>query len=563
MAVADELRLNMQPQKRHGFLYMTAMGFLVGGFSSVESITNTMIPLTCRHFTDSAFVIALILSSNRFFGFTIGPYVAWKSDHISTRYGRRRPFFMVGLPFTILSLLVIGALPYIFQGEARQTSLAFSILVLANLSLQFFQDVNWGSSEPLYADTFPQQTLGRAVAFREVAGKLVFMSMAFIAFRLADISEFYAYLCSIAWTAVSLVLVIFVIREQPRPPVEKVHFNPLKHMGFVFTRPQYLKVCFASTMALLVPVLMALFTSLFATGTLAMTKTQLGWAIGWGPVVALVLSYPVGYLTDRISPKWMISLGFLGTAGICMALSFYVHDFRTFFIFSILQGIAMLFIALPMTAMVFQYASDRDRGTLYGSIQYIRGGTAFVMSLVTGAIVNYSASYEPTPLYLDDIKNLSGLKSKLLEPKDPVSEYVAANLSEPTVSRLRKEAPADKDARTPHDEETKRILAENLNEILRQPGLYQQSRFSQVELTRQSRKMLSTGESVNEGDTLFVLNRSLFQDAFAGEISRKVNYRMSYLVCAICALIAAFVVMSTPKGKSNDQTSPGSTGTRS
>jgi hypothetical protein len=60
--------------------YMAALGFMVAGYYSVEFITNNVIPLTARHFTDSPFFIAAVVALNRLFGFIVQPYVSWKSD---------------------------------------------------------------------------------------------------------------------------------------------------------------------------------------------------------------------------------------------------------------------------------------------------------------------------------------------------------------------------------------------------------------------------------------------------------------------------------------------------
>lgn len=151
-----------------GVKYMIAMGLAAGGFQAVENITNFMIPLTVRLFTDSAFILAFILSLNRFFGFTVQPTCAWLSDRIETRFGRRRPFLLIGSAFTLLAIVIIAVLPYIFPGDTRHTLFAMIILMLANVALQFFQDMDGGVMVPLYADTFnflPLRRLSASQAF--------------------------------------------------------------------------------------------------------------------------------------------------------------------------------------------------------------------------------------------------------------------------------------------------------------------------------------------------------------------------------------------------------------
>ena len=85
-----------------GVFYMLSLGLMVASFSAVETITNNMIPITCRKFTDNAIVLSFIIALNPLFGFIVQPYVAWKSDHTNTRFGRRRPYLMLGLPTTMI-----------------------------------------------------------------------------------------------------------------------------------------------------------------------------------------------------------------------------------------------------------------------------------------------------------------------------------------------------------------------------------------------------------------------------------------------------------------------------
>jgi len=46
-----------------GFRHMAILALMAAGFNTVELITNNLIPITCRHFTDSAFLISAILAT--------------------------------------------------------------------------------------------------------------------------------------------------------------------------------------------------------------------------------------------------------------------------------------------------------------------------------------------------------------------------------------------------------------------------------------------------------------------------------------------------------------------
>ncbi|HUR59859.1 MAG TPA: MFS transporter, partial [Opitutaceae bacterium] len=202
---------------RTGTRDMLLLGIMASGFSTVDVITNNLVPLTCRHFTDSAFIIAAILATNRLFGFLVQPYVCWKSDYVRTRFGRRRPFLLFGLPVTFVSLVGVGLLPVLITGEARHTLAALSVVIIVNVVLQAVVDVNWGVLEPLYADTFRQEQLGRASSIRQIASQVVAFAMMSWVLGWADINEVYPYLFSAAGVALAFALMVCV-REQPAGP---------------------------------------------------------------------------------------------------------------------------------------------------------------------------------------------------------------------------------------------------------------------------------------------------------------------------------------------------------
>ena len=107
-------------KKAHSYPYMTAMGMMSAGWMSVDWITNYRIPTTLRHFTENSFLISCIIDLNRLFGFVVQPYIAWKSDRVRTRFGRRRPFLMVGLPCTLFFLILLGIFPFLVQSDCWQ-----------------------------------------------------------------------------------------------------------------------------------------------------------------------------------------------------------------------------------------------------------------------------------------------------------------------------------------------------------------------------------------------------------------------------------------------------------
>ncbi|HTO04051.1 MAG TPA: MFS transporter [Opitutus sp.] len=521
--------------------YMVSMGTMVAGFVSVEAITNNMVPITARHFTDSPLFIAFLVALNRFFGFLVQPYVAWKSDRIRTRWGRRRPFLILGLPGTCLALLLLGVMPFIFEGESRHALPTLMLLLVANVGLQFFQDVNWGSQEPLYADTFRFQVLGRAVAIRSYAIQFVYFFMNYFAMKWADTHEFIPYLCAAGLVLMSFVMVVWVIKERPFPPPENVvRYNPLAHLGLLFRNADYFKVSLIGAFGLMLPAAFYLFHPLFVTRTLGLTKSELGEALAVVPIVALIVSFPTGYLIDRYGPKWITAAGFFAVALVAWGIAYWVHDYTGLMIAMIGYGAAHVLVSLPMTPLVFQYASQQERGTVFGLIQFVRGFSAFVFSLLIGWIVQFSSSPDGTPIVPEDIKQAYQVAQRLEARETPVMRHFYSKLSPEAQAGL---AEANREA----DHATvRRQLAQEFNAWLDDADLYTPEAFADEELSRHSRALVR--DWPQEGDDLAALNRSLIENAFREEISRQPDYRLSYLLSVAICVAGGVVTLRTRKG---------------
>lgn len=527
-----------------GLRQMLILAVMAAGFGSVEQITNNLIPITCRHFTDNAFIIAAILATNRLFGFVVQPYVCWKSDYVRTRWGRRRPFFLFGLPLTILGLLAVGALPLFITGDARHTLAALVLVVVVNVFLQAIVDVNWGSLEPLYADTFRQEQLGRASSLRQIAGQIVNLVMVYYVIGWADLNEIYPYLFSAICVLGAFLLMAFVIREQPAgPPPPPTRYSPVEHLGLLARNADYARLAFICAANLVLPATFYLFNSLYVTDTLGLSNSELGRSQTLGPFLTIALAFPVGWLVDRLGPKWMMAAGFVFYAIAFTGMAFFAHGFWSLFTFMTFFGVAQVVALMPMTAMVFQYTAENERGQVFGVVQFTRAFSAFVVTLALGYAVQLAVSSDPTPIRDQDLKETRQLVGRLARPATPAARAIADALSPETRQLLAEHAERDAAA----SPELRAALVADFNRLCAGPSLYATGHFATLELSRQSRDLVAAPPA--DGAALFVLNRSLLQDALDGTLSRKVNYRLPYYIGIALAVLATLVALGTRRGR--------------
>ncbi len=533
------------PRERWG--YMAALGVMVAGYFSVEFVTNNVIPLTTRHFTDSPFVIAAIVALNRLFGFIVQPYVSWKSDRVRTRFGRRRFFLLIGIPGTLVSLLLVGAFPHLVPPEYQHSAMVLGLFIVANIALQAFVDMNWGSHEPLYADTFKHRMLGRAVAFRSWAINLVTLFMSGYALKLADRNEYLVYLCSAGFLVISLAIVVFVVREGDQPPAPRDEiYNPLSHLGLIFGNRDYAKISAIGALGIMGNAAFMLYLSLLATRTLGLSRADFGMTLFVGPIVAFLISFPAGYLVDRLGAKPVMATGYLMFAANSAAMAYWVHDFNSLLLLLSIYAAALNLVQLPLTSMIFQYAAPAERGKVYGLFQFTRGFSAFLFSLVIGMAVQFSHASDPVPLFADDIKEPRAFGQQLLAGSRAIDREIATRLSDETRDALMALETGGGDTLVA----ARRALAADLNQVIQSSVLATEDTGAEFELSRTARRIESEGLLAEKDRVIF--NREVLHAAYPEFVSRNVDFRVGYKIDIFIALTACLVTLSTRRGKYAD-----------
>ena len=256
--------------------------------------------------------------------------------------------------------------------------------------------MSWGAETPLYADTFEKQRLGRASSFRAITQQGLFLFMSLFAMQLANTSELYPYLIGIALVLVSFGIALFIIRESPAPSVPsqaEEHYNPIKHIGLLFTSREYVKVASLGAISLMYPASFNLFLPLLATETLGLEKGQYGFAIAVGAGVAMITAIPAGHLVDRLGPKYLLLIVYAAMTFGGVAMIFLVQDLQTLIVFASIQNFTQGLGGVAIMPLIFQHAPDHERGKVFGLIQFVRAAAAFLITPLIGWLSDAFHSY--------------------------------------------------------------------------------------------------------------------------------------------------------------------------
>ena len=372
---------------------MLLLGLMMAGASTVDAITANLLPITAKHFTSNLTLIGMMVALNRICGFLVQPYAAWKSDSHHSARGRRRPFLLVGWPATFVSVGLLGALPFVVPVQYHRTFAVVAVLFVANLGMQAFLDLCYGSADPMYADRFPSGQLGRANAFRSLVMNGAMLVMTSVAIPLADRNEFIPYAGAMVFVALAWWVAGRGIREvipAALPPPSPYH--PLRPLAGL-RDPQTRNVAIVASAVLVSLALTEMFHALFVTETLGFSKTVLGWSTTAGIVVSFICPYPVGVLADRVGARTVMIAGFAAVALVEAAFVFWVNNLASLYVALIFFKIAWLVVHIPVVPLMYHNTPPERRGAVFATVQMTRAGVTSLATIVAARLADIAGSY--------------------------------------------------------------------------------------------------------------------------------------------------------------------------
>lgn len=141
----------------------------------------------------------------------VQPAAGLLSDRSTSRFGRRRPFLVIGSLFDVLFLALIAL------------SSNFAMLLMATLLIQFSANLSHGPLQGLIPDLVPPEQRGRASAVKAVLELLPIVLVGFTIAQLVGAGEFgWAVFATGIVILITMLLTVIFVHEEPlreKPPV--------------------------------------------------------------------------------------------------------------------------------------------------------------------------------------------------------------------------------------------------------------------------------------------------------------------------------------------------------
>lgn len=295
-------------------------------------------------------------------------YFGWKSDHSTSRMGRRKPYLFLSAPFIIAS---IALFPVFDHAHYLWVLVGLYILKL------FFMDIKSSTFPLLNIDCVPRDLLARAQSVLNIANGLVGFAAMRYASAIIAVGEWFPYALGAVIMTVTTICAWWIKEPPIRYPATKP-FRPWSTFQVVSHDKRIFLLMAGVAMINGFMVMNTVWLWFWAKEALGLERGEIFSALSWAALLNVALAFPVGWVIDRFGGLRVVILLWLGQFA-CFLWLLNVHDKSGLIVLSLATTvIAPLYAGADI--MVYKSAPKRDVGSYTSTNSCIRN--AFNASLV-------------------------------------------------------------------------------------------------------------------------------------------------------------------------------------
>ena len=349
------------------------------GMALAMTIVEPLMNLRLKAVGVSDSGIGLLVSANLWAVSFLVMYFSWKSDHTTSRLGRRTPFVLISLPFLTLALVLFPL---------------FSVKwLLMGLMLMyfFFNDVKASTYPLLGIDCASKDILARVSGLVAVMTSLAGFLSSRIGAKMADAHPGRVFVLAAMANLIATLLAMWRIKEPPIYHPTRERFNFLAPIKIACRDKRILVLMIAVALLNAFPMIFKTWVWFYAKSKLGLSIGQTGVAMSWGLLLQMGVSYPAGWLIDRFGGYVALALAWvlmLGLAVFCVG----VKSASGLILLTVLYSLVMA-LKVAGDAILWKTMDKADTGSYTSTVALIRNfstGTAIAFS---GFLIKWTGSY--------------------------------------------------------------------------------------------------------------------------------------------------------------------------
>lgn len=360
--------------------------FLIGlGFFTVSiiwSIYNVALPLYLDGLGLKGVTVGAVMTIDNMFAIIFLPLFGILSDKTNTRYGKRMPYLLVGIPLSAIAFFLI---PF------SKTSLP--LLMITVIALNFFMSIYRAPTVALMPDFTPPPLRSKANGIINFMGGLGASFAFLLGGVLFKINEYYSFAAGSGILIITIILMYSLIREPKEVPWET------KEENGKIPDPESKAREKGETISLVLLLLAILFWfmgfnaietffSTYGEKVLGVDKSLSSYLLLTVSALFLVFAIPSGFVAGKLGRKKTILLGLIGMTLIFGSLIF-VKQVPVMFLLLGLGGISWALININSYPMVVEMTSSKGIGKYTGYYYFFSMLASIVSPILYGWIKDY------------------------------------------------------------------------------------------------------------------------------------------------------------------------------
>jgi Na+/melibiose symporter-like transporter len=361
------------------------------GIFAQESVWNfhdAQTPVTLAQYTTSAALIGLIMGLDNIIGIFVQPFMGYMSDRTRSRWGRRTPYIVVGVPIAAVLFLLIPLAP--------SFPILIVIIVLFALTANAFKPL----TEALIADSQLPEHRSKGNAFGRAASSLTIIVSALLSLFVVDESVELAYIIVSALMVVCAAILVLALREPRtaayRAVVDEDVEQGSKGMRFgaamkdIFTDRDRSRLFMVGAIVFVWAAWSAMraLLTLYGVEHLGLSRGEAGGFTLPAGVAFLLVVFPVAILSDRISRRLVMRVSLVVFAA-GMLISFVFGTPTATLIGVLVAACGFSGFAVNATVMLWNLAPSQRLIGLYTGIFAVSQAVASSIGPATlGALVD-------------------------------------------------------------------------------------------------------------------------------------------------------------------------------
>ncbi len=347
----------------------SVIGSAYFGINVVLCIYSPLLSLFIAKYTDSNFVIGLMLTLGYIISAIVQPYFGARSDNTSSRMGRRKPYILVGMPLAAIFFFLI---PY-EQGFAS----LILFIVIFNVMLGVYRVPTMS----LMPDLIKKEQWSNANGIINFMGGIGALVAYFLCSMLYNKDPHYPFIVGALVTLLSFALIMIFIKEKPglEKRQEKKSGGAIKALG------EIIKAQDKSALLILLSVFfrflaysgMEAFIVLYGIHHLGLAGSQGTYVLAIMSVTFIAVAIPSGIVATKFGKKRVITIGLVMFFAAMVGFIF-VKSFLVMALISPLGGIGYALINTNVYPMLLGTA-DKSKVGAYAGLYYLAFSLAYII----------------------------------------------------------------------------------------------------------------------------------------------------------------------------------------